>query len=244
LEETGQSRLSITSASSVPISLQIAGVGSRSYAFVIDWHIRALLAAAWFVMIWVISLAIENISFSSLLSGGKWIPFIIFLPPSIIYFLYHPILEILMHGRTPGKRMTGVRLVNNKGETPSTGAIIIRNVFRLIDSLPVFYALGFCFSMFTKNHVRIGDLAAGTLLVFDNKPRTSTVEYARQLVSDSNMSLQDQELLVELLERWKQLNSKTRVSLAHQFFRRVGVEFNEQDKDKVLEKQLRELAGQ
>ena len=243
MEQTAQSRLNITSASSVPISLQIAGVGSRSYAFVIDWHIRALLAVAWFVMIWVIGLAIDNVSFSSLLNSGTWIPIIIFLPPTIIYFLYHPILEILMHGRTPGKRMTGIRLVNTKGETPTTGAIIIRNVFRLIDGLPALYALGFCFAMFTKNHMRIGDLAAGTLLVFDNKPRTSTAKYARQLVTDSNMSLQDQELLVELLERWKQLNSKTRVSLAQQFLRRVGVERKYLD-EKLLEKQLRELAGQ
>ncbi len=244
MEQTAQSRLNITSASSVPISLQIAGVGSRSYAFVIDWHIRFLLAAAWFVMVWLISLAIENVSFLSLLRSGKWIPWVIFIPPSIIYFLYHPILEILMHGRTPGKRMTGIRLVNAAGETPTTGAIIIRNVFRLIDSLPALYALGFCFAMFTKNHVRIGDLAAGTLLVFDNKPKTSTAKYARRLVTDSTMSLQDQELLVELLERWKQLNSKTRVSLAHKFLRRIGVEFNQQDKDKVLYQQLRELAGQ
>ena len=68
--------------------------------------------------------------------------FLIVLPPLLIYFFYHPILEVLMHGQTPGKRLAGVRVVDREGGIPSTGAILIRNVFRLVDSLPSFYVVG------------------------------------------------------------------------------------------------------
>ena len=62
---------------------------------------------------------------------------LIFLPTSLIYLLYHPLVELAMRGRTPGKRMAGVRIVNRQGGTPSSLAILIRNGFRLIDCLPV-----------------------------------------------------------------------------------------------------------
>src|ERR687898_887618 len=67
-----------------------------------------------------------------------------------------------------GSCIAGVRLVTHSGGTPLIGAYLIRNVFRLIDSFPVFYGLGLILTMLTRNHVRVGDLAAGTLLVYDH----------------------------------------------------------------------------
>ena len=56
------------------------------------------------------------------------------MPATAIYFLYHLVLEPLMAGRTPGKRMTGLRVLTPEGLVPTIGALITRNVFRIIDS--------------------------------------------------------------------------------------------------------------
>ena len=73
-----------------------------------------------------------------------------------------------MRGRTPGKRIAGVRLVTREGDIPGAGALLLRNIFRLLDSLPVCYLVGLATVVFTEHHVRVGDLAAGTLLVMDH----------------------------------------------------------------------------
>ncbi len=91
------------------------------------------------------------------------------LPAAGIYFLYHVVLEIVMHGRTPGKRMAGVRLVTRNGSAPTVAAYLVRNVFRLVDSFPLFYGVGLVASMITRDDVRVGDLAAGTLLVYEHR---------------------------------------------------------------------------
>ena len=156
-------QLRVTGLTGVELSLPIAGPGSRSYAFIIDWHIRVLLALAWFGIGWlVLKLISSKISAHLRLELLGWTAS---LPAALIFVLYHPLLENLMRGRTPGKRIAGVRLVTRKGGLPSVGAILMRNVFRLLDSIPMFYFVGLAACVFTTDRVRIGDLAAGTVLI-------------------------------------------------------------------------------
>ena len=75
-----------------------------------------------------------------------------------------------MAGRTPGKRMIGLRVLTPEGLVPSTGALVTRNVFRIIDSMPAFYVVGLLFVMFGRRHLRLGDLAAGTVLAVERAP--------------------------------------------------------------------------
>ena len=63
-------------------------------------------------------------------------------PAAAIYFLYHLVLEMAMHGRTPGKRMAGMHIVARDGSSPSIGALLTRNVFRLVDCFPLVYGVG------------------------------------------------------------------------------------------------------
>ena len=53
------------------------------------------------------------------------------------------------------------------GSAPGAGALLVRNVFRLIDSLPVLYCVGLVAVIATREHLRVGDMAAGTLLVYE-----------------------------------------------------------------------------
>ncbi len=199
-------RLEISSATGVDLDLRIAGPGARSYAFIIDWHFRLLIAIAW----WVIA---SYVLYGSLTPGelgddaGKF-GWLVVLPSAALYLLYHPVLEIAMQGRTPGKRMAGVRIVSVEGQTPSVLAHLIRNALRLLDSLPTMYTLGLLTTVFTKNSVRIGDLAAGTLLIYEADERArSDTRPDIPAAAVSHFGLEKAELAWDLLERWDSLEN-------------------------------------
>ncbi len=241
-------QLNVHTSDGMEFSLDVAGIGSRSYAFVIDWHIRLILALAWWVLLWLIltNADIERL-IDSFHSDSSWIGTIIMVPPLMIYLLYHPVLELIMHGRTPGKRMAGVRIVTSDGYTPSAGALLIRNIFRLVDSLPVFYGIGFVAALITANQVRIGDMAAGTLLVYEQKIDANTLTRTSHLLN-SSLEPQDQELLLDLLERWQGLSKTARIDLGLAFLKRIQIELPtdkpRQPMDDKIHQHLRKIVGE
>lgn len=233
--------LNVDSVTGIDVSLPVAGPGARAYAFVIDWHIRLILGFAWFV------------SGSLLYSGhltltpptdndARWFGAVV-APAAAIYLLYHYVLELLLRGRTPGKRLAGVRLVSRDGGVPSAGALLLRNVFRVFDSLPLFYLVGLVTVTVTRDHVRIGDLAAGTLLVFE-RIADALPQAALPSVS-ARLDAQGAELLAELLQRWPTLLPQPRRALARQILARYGGAdaATESADDAALQAQLRQLAA-
>jgi uncharacterized RDD family membrane protein YckC len=207
-------QISVQSVTGVDLTFSIAGPGTRSYAFVIDWHIRVLLACAWLlVAIYGLKMTVNPRAHDALLS---------LLPAAIIYFLYHPILEVVMRGRTPGKRMAGVRVLNRSGGSPSVSALLIRNIFRLIDSLPALYVVGLIACFITSNRVRIGDMAAGTLLVLDDTAAEQSLARVEMLAANSRLPLDTLELVDQILERWASLESGSRAQIARTLLARIA----------------------
>ncbi len=203
-------RLQIAGLTGVDVALEIAGPGTRSYAFLIDWQIRILVALGWFAANWLFIRRAHPLSAAAL------------VPALAVYFLYHPVLEVLMRGRTPGKRRAGVRIATRSGGTPGIGALLIRNIFRLLDSLPALYLLGLVCCFMTAQRVRIGDLAAGTLLVVEARPPAASLSQLGSVVSHSGLTPAVVELIQELLERWPSLEGQHRDSLARALLGRVG----------------------
>jgi uncharacterized RDD family membrane protein YckC len=233
----------VNSADAMSYALEIAGVGARSYAFVLDWHIRLLAALAW---IYLAAFLFYDLSIFSTLfeedtanAAAFWV---IFLPAFIAYFFYHPILETVMHGSTPGKRTAGVRLITLEGFTPGIGSILIRNIFRLIDSLPGVYTVGLVVAIFSRNHVRIGDIAAGTVLVYEKNTGKQSLSDVAQQSLNSSLSAENYDLLLELLERWQQLDKAQRIHLGQRFLNRIGDELVT-DNQSQLKSHLQKLAG-
>jgi uncharacterized membrane protein SpoIIM required for sporulation/uncharacterized RDD family membrane protein YckC len=158
----------VPSATGVDARIVLAGPGARAIAFVLDFLIRAGLAVVWLLA--AALLILDDLDFDVppeletlwTLAGA--------VPATAIYFLYHLVLEPAMSGRTPGKRMIGLRVLTPEGVVPGIGALLTRNVFRLVDSLPVFYVVGLVFVMFGRRHARLGDLAAGTVLAVERAP--------------------------------------------------------------------------
>jgi uncharacterized RDD family membrane protein YckC len=216
--------LVVDSVTGVALALPLAGPGARCYAFIIDWLIRAILFAAWYG----VAALIYNgqWSFSAPLSpDARWFVLVV-TPAAAVYFLYHFVLEITMHGRTPGKRMAGIHLIARDGSPPGVGAILTRNVFRLVDSLPLLYGVGLIATLVTRDHVRIGDMAAGTLLAYERG----------DFVLASRPGL---EPVQELLLRWNALEIDARQKLAAELLSRHGRSAPAQDAE--LRSQLEQL---
>ena len=243
-----QEAITIKTAGGMELRLPIAAVGSRSYAFLIDWHIRILLALAWFLIFFVLFLVLDVIDGTAIF-GDKSLTILGYiggLPAAAIYFLYHPVLEIVMQGRSPGKRMAGVRIVSLDGHTPTIGALLVRNIFRLIDSLPAFYVLGLTVAFLTPKQVRIGDIAAQTVLVYEEKPKTRTIDVVAAMAESTSFSHAQVEVLQELLERWQELGKEVRVNLAIQFLEsldeKVPGNFRKHELDRWLYGRLESLS--
>jgi len=160
--------IAVPSATGIEARVVLAGPGARSIAFVLDWLIRSALSIAWLlVAAWAI---LGNLDFDIPADSETLWYLAGAVPATIIYFFYHPVLEVLMRGRTPGKRMTGLRIVTSEGLVPAAGALLTRNLFRIIDSMPALYVVGLLFVMFGRHHLRLGDLAAGTVLAVERAP--------------------------------------------------------------------------
>jgi uncharacterized RDD family membrane protein YckC len=207
--------LNIRGLTGVEMTLQVAGPGTRAYAFIIDWHIRLLGALAWLLLGWLIALGTDRSLKSPLFL------FACVVPAILIYLFYHPVLEVLMQGRTPGKRMAGARIVTLEGAAPGVGALLMRNVFRLIDSLPLAYLVGLVCCMFTAQRVRIGDLAAGTVLVLDESKSTRSLAFVGKSAQSSHFGPDTAALVQDLLERWTELEARPREALARQLLVKV-----------------------
>jgi uncharacterized RDD family membrane protein YckC len=128
----------------------------RAYAFCVDLLIRAAIMLA---LVQVLSLlgAAGNALFLICLFFIEW--------------LYPVAFELLWHGSTPGKRAFSLMVVNDNGTPVTVGASMIRNLLRAVDFLPMLWAFGLLSMLFTRDFKRLGDLAAGTVVVYrDRRP--------------------------------------------------------------------------
>jgi hypothetical protein len=131
--------------------------------------------------------------------------------------------------------MAGIQIASRDGGTPGVGALLARNVFRLVDSFPVAYAVGLVTTMVTRNHVRIGDLAAGTLLVYSQRD-TELVSYSDDQSMEKRLDATTTEVVSELLRRWDTLDADARDRIAKTILADAAA-----DDDATLHRQLQNL---
>lgn len=235
-------QLHLETIDAVDLSLEVAGLGARSYAFLIDWHFRVIFVMAWLAICAIVFPLFLNTTLRDLLSSFNEITGVggttlVILPVIVIYFLYHPVLEILGRGRTPGKRMAGLRIVNEQGRPPTMGALLVRNIFRLVDGIPLFYMVGIITCLISERQRRLGDMAAGTLLVYDKS--AAKISAFNQVARTGKFTLAQHELAGELVQRWAELDSPIRCRLARDFLFKIGQPAPELESDALLLMRLR-----
>jgi uncharacterized RDD family membrane protein YckC len=145
-------RLPIATPEGVEVDLTLAGIGSRFIAAGMDFAIQIVVITA----------------LGFLLRPAGDAGFAVFTTLSFaLIFFYDVLFEVLGHGRTPGKRASGIRVVGPGGRPIAFARSSVRNLLRLIDILPGFYAVGMTVIFITSRNQRIGDLAAGAYVVRD-----------------------------------------------------------------------------
>ncbi|GHT39239.1 RDD family protein [Bacteroidia bacterium] len=153
--------IDILTGQNVTIKYEPAGILRRGCALILDFLVMGLYCFIIFDSIssWNIEEYIPHGIYNILL-------FIVFLP----MICYHFFFESLMSGRTPGKMIAGTRVTLLDGSTPGLTAYFLRWLLLSVDLFPTGIGIGGLFIAFSKNHQRIGDLAAGTVVVRNAKP--------------------------------------------------------------------------
>lgn len=140
---------SVSTPECVEFAFEAAGHGHR----ILAWFLDALVISA-------ISLAVA-LTFMGLNAS------LTLLMLFILWNAYFMVFEFAWDGRTPGKKWVGIRVLDRRG-LPITGLqAVVRNLLRFIDGLPFFYAVGAAVSLLHPTGARLGDLAAGTIVVKD-----------------------------------------------------------------------------
>ena len=147
----------------VAIDMSIAGLGSRFAALLVDYLIWAAAAIAIIFLIFLIDPGLEKVS----ILGSKWATAIEVLIPFLCYWGYFTLFEAFWDGRTPGKRVARIRVIQRSGRGIGLFESMTRNLLRIVDQFPFIYVVGAISVFVTRDHQRLGDLAAGTLVVHD-----------------------------------------------------------------------------
>jgi uncharacterized RDD family membrane protein YckC len=207
-------RLAIATPEGVEVELTLAGIGSRFIAAGIDFAIQILV---------MIALAI-------VLRPAGDTGFAIFT--SLVFaliFFYDVLFEVLARGKTPGKRAAGLRVVGPVGRPITLVRSAVRNILRVIDILPGFYAVGMTVIFVTRRNQRIGDLVAGTHVVRDRHgdrfaapPPLLWVDAGQAATWDvSAVSAGDVATVRAFLDRRHALHPQARLELAGQLASRL-----------------------
>jgi uncharacterized RDD family membrane protein YckC len=159
-----EDRISIPTPEGVEMEMVLAGLGSRLVAALLDLMIMACVLFA----LWVVGLAAGAPT-----DSGGVVAAVLIVLSFLVLSGYHVAFETLASGRTPGKRAAGLRVVRQGGEPPGFLAAAVRQLLRLVDWLPAFYAIGVISILFSGRNQRLGDLAAGTLVVRERRPAPS-----------------------------------------------------------------------
>jgi uncharacterized RDD family membrane protein YckC len=146
--------LDIRTPDGITFSMPLAGPIPRFFAWVIDFLIYIALSRAIGMLAMLGSIISADFAFAAQL-----------LLDLVIGLGYSMLLEWIWNGQTVGKRVLKLRVVDEGGRGLSGGQVVVRNLLRAIDMLPLFYGVGGIFHVLTARCQRLGDLAAGTIVV-------------------------------------------------------------------------------
>ncbi|MHB8147440.1 MAG: RDD family protein [Vulcanimicrobiaceae bacterium] len=220
--------LDVRTPESIAFSYELAGLGSRALAVLIDLLVQIALVA---LLFWGLIFAAGHLPaahraapeverFARNAAVGILI-FIVFA----IFFGYYIVLEALWNGQTIGKKALGIRVVRDGGYPIDWGASLIRNLVRVGEVVVGSYALSAICALLSHENKRIGDIAAGTIVVRD-APVTMALpafEFPAEPVyaATGYVSGEERALIHRFIERRDTLQNDRRRELAAQLANRV-----------------------
>ena len=144
----------IATPEGVELRLHLAGVGSRFAAGMIDFALKAAI-----VLVLVLA--------AGVILGGVFELVVAAAGLLFAMVLFDILFEVRSGGRTPGKRALGLRVVLADGRPVGLRASSVRNLLRLVEGIPLSYVPAIVSILVTRGNQRLGDLAAGTVVVHE-----------------------------------------------------------------------------
>lgn len=154
--------VTIATPEGVSLDLLLAGLGSRFIAAVVDVVVQIALIVALYAVLTSTSSSGFLLAFFSIVSF-------------LVLFGYDVLFEVANAGRTPGKLAAGLRVLRRDGRPVDFVTSAVRNLLRIVDFLPTLYVVGAVLIVATRDHQRLGDIAAGTIVVRERRATTPTV---------------------------------------------------------------------
>lgn len=147
-------RIEIVTPEGVDLELGLAGLGARYAAGLVDVAIKLVTILALAVLLFEVGGGVSAALFS--------------IASFAIWFFYDVLFEVLAGGRTPGKRLNGLRVIRASGAPIGFLASMIRNLVRIVDGPGTAYLAGAVSIIVSRRNQRLGDLAAATIVVRDS----------------------------------------------------------------------------
>lgn len=162
-------RYTLETPENIEVEFDLAGIGSRFCAMLIDMFLLGLI---------ILVISLLTCLPLGLLSGtgqlgeelAGWVFAVVIAVVAILFFGgYYVLFELIMRGQTPGKRSMRIRVIRDDGTAVTANEVLIRNFVRIVDFLPASYAVGGAVMFFHPMAKRLGDLAAGTIVVKEGR---------------------------------------------------------------------------
>ena len=184
----------------VELHLRAAGPVARALAYTIDLLLRGVI------------LMLLSIGLSVVGNFGVGLFLIILF---LMEWFYPVLFEVDRQGETPGKRMFGLRVVNDNGTPVGWGPSLVRNLLRAVDFMPSLYGFGLASMLLNRDFKRLGDLAAGTLVVYQER-RQATVDIPQLpgFAPPLSLNLSEQRAVITFAERSQRLTEARSEELA------------------------------
>jgi uncharacterized RDD family membrane protein YckC len=218
----------------IDVSLEVAGLGSRFVALVLDRIIRTVL---WFLISVPLVLLIVFL-WPGVMKEAAMIPItLVTVLDLVITLAFNIYFELTWNGQTPGKWVAGIRAVRDSGAPLDFRASCIRNLLRLADLSYAFYALGALVALLNARGQRLGDMAAGTVVIRERalQAPVDPLKELEGLTSDefsftgeqlAACSAHDRNILRSFFQRYEEMEPRARhllaLRLADEFTRKTS----------------------
>lgn len=176
------------------LSLRLAGPVPRALAYAVDLAIRVALFAGLATLL------------SRLSAGGTGL---LLIAGFLLEWFYPVACEVWWNGATPGKRAFGLVVLADNGTPVTFGASVTRNLLRAVDFLPMLYAFGLVSMLASRDFKRLGDHAAGTVVVYRDRPGVrGPIPAAPPLAPAVALNLDERRAILDFAERYATLSEE------------------------------------
>jgi uncharacterized RDD family membrane protein YckC len=242
--------LAVRTPESIAFSYELAGIGSRFLAVALDFAIQIGVMTLIIVVFAILSAGDPaQKAAAAAAKSPHWavnvaIGFIVFVV-FLILFGYFILFEAFWNGQTPGKRALGIRVVRDGGYPLDFTASLVRNLIRVGEAAFGSYAIAAVSAMLSPENKRLGDMAAGTIVVRDARMESperllAQVREAPSFAATAYASGEERELIHRFLDRRAGLEPQRRRWIAHQLAERVRgrvpIELRELGDEELLER--------